>query len=105
MSAERVALLFMAMDDDDELRRRLVSGDFTVEEAGELTESERGLLSEAATEELPDVTGYTVGGPKVEFWAPGRYATIDYIGQNLSDPSIQASFLSFQNTSALESTA
>jgi len=38
----------------------------------------------------------------VEISAPGRYATINYIGQNLSDPSIQASFLNFQNTSALE---
>ncbi len=102
MTAEHVALLFMAMDDDDELRRRLLAGAFTPEEAGELTESERRLLSEAATEELPDVTGYSVGGPKVEFWAPGRYATIDYVGQNLSDPSIQASFLHFQNTSAVE---
>jgi hypothetical protein len=102
MAAERVALLFMAMDTDDQLRRRLVAGDFTTAEAGELTEPERGMLSNAATEELPDVTGYTVGGPKVEFAAPGRIATINYIGQNLSDPSIQASFLNFQNTSALE---
>jgi hypothetical protein len=102
MAAERVALLFMAMDADDQLRRRLVAGEFTVEEAGGLTESERQLLSDAATEELPDVTGYTFGAPKVEISAPGRYATINYIGQNLSDPSIQASFLNFQNTSALE---
>jgi hypothetical protein len=105
MSAERVALLFMAMDDDDQLRRRLVAGDFSVEETGELTESERQLLSDAASDEVPDVSGYTFGSPKVVISAPGRYATIDYIGQNLSDPSVQASFLTFQNSSALESGA
>jgi hypothetical protein len=51
---------------------------------------------------VPDVSGYTFGSPKVVIAAPGRYATIDYVGQNLSDPSIQASFLYFQNSSALE---
>lgn len=99
MAAERVAVLYMAMDDDDAVRRRLLAGEFTSEEAAELSDYERRLLTDAATEDLPDVTGYVAGGPKVEFWAPYRHITINYVGLHVNDPSVQASFLDFQNSS------
>jgi hypothetical protein len=100
VGAERVALLYMAMDDDDAVRRRLLAGEYSDEEAAELSAYERKLLTDAATEDLPDVTGYDAGGPKVSFWAPYRHITLNYVGLNLTDPSLQASFLDFQNSSA-----
>ena len=45
MSAERVALLYMAMDDDDAVRRRLLAGEYSDEEAAELSAYERKLLT------------------------------------------------------------
>ena len=92
------------MDDDDEVRRRLLAAEFTAAEAAELTEYERRLLIDAATEDLPDVTGYVAGGPKVEWWAPYRHITVNYVGMNLNDPSVQASFLDFQNSSTVDPT-
>lgn len=46
MTAERVALLYMAMDDDDTLRGRLSTGDFSAEDAAELTDVSVALRAE-----------------------------------------------------------
>ncbi len=100
MAAEDLARVYMRIDDDDALRAAVAAGDFSGVGA-DLDEYERRLLSDAATEDMPDVTGYALQpGQKVGVWAPYHYGATQYITRNVSDPGVQATFLDWHNSLA-----
>ena len=98
MAAEDVARVFMRIDDEDARRGALAAGDFSGVEA-ELDDYERRLLVDAATEELPDVSGFALEpGQQVGVWAPYHYVATQYITRNLTEPGVQASFLDWHSS-------
>jgi hypothetical protein len=55
-------------------------------------------LTDAATEELPDVSGFALQpGEQMTVWAPYRHITINYATSRMTDPTMQATFLNFQS--------
>ena len=98
MAAEDVARIYMALDSNDTVRLAIAGGDFTAVDPGALDAYERKLLTDAATEELPDVTGFALQpGERVSVWAPYRHIAINYATRSLTDPAVQAAFLNYQN--------
>ena len=112
MSAEAVAEVLMAMDNDEGVRQRVGIRDFQDFSGLDLTEGEEVMLSDA-TAKLPEAHPRKVlvaveGDPEVEamshdwagtragYWPPDTARAIEYARDNLRDPSLQASFTSWQ---------
>ena len=114
MSAEAVARVLMAIDRDEGLRRRVGGREVESFEGLELTEDEQVMLSGAtvrlpdgdphkvlvAAEKDPDVEamGDERLGARAGYWPPEAARAIEYARDNLSDPSLQASFTSWQRS-------
>jgi hypothetical protein len=99
MAAEDLARIYMRIDDDAGLRAAVAAGDFSGVGAADLDDTERRLLADAATEDMPDVAGFALEpGQKVGVWAPYHYVATQYITRNVTDPGVQASFLNWHNS-------
>lgn len=98
VAAEDVARIYMAMDEDDAVRGFVRAGDFAAVGEGGLDDYERRLLTDAAGEDLPDVSGFSLQpGERLTVWAPYRYVAINYANTFMTNPQMQADFLNFQN--------
>jgi hypothetical protein len=103
----------MAIDEDEELRQRVGVRDFQAFEGLELTEEEELMLSDAtvqlpdahprkvlvAAESEPEVAGFMShdwAGTHAGYWPPDTARAIEYARDTLRDPSLQASFTSWQ---------
>jgi hypothetical protein len=109
MPAEDLARALMALDDED-VRRRVASGDFGALGDVTLTDEEEGLLS-GATSVLPrghatkvlvpfepaEVEAHMLRpGEDASYWEPGKARAIGYVHEGLRDPGVQARFRAWQ---------
>jgi hypothetical protein len=102
MAAEDVARIYMVLDENDSIRNAIASGDFSTVDASRLDDYERRLLTDAAGEELPDVTGFAFQpGERLTVWAPYRHITINYATTRMTSPAMQAEFLNYQNSTGI----
>jgi hypothetical protein len=102
MAAEDVARIYMQLDESDAIRLSVARGDFEAFGVPSLTDSEKKMLVDAASEELPDVTGYNFGPEQqLTVWAPYRFVTEQYVTRFTKDPATQSRFLSWRNSAGV----